>query len=179
MPIYEYYCARCNGKFRHLARHIDARAPACPRCGYTDVARMISKVNAVHSSDYHESELRQGAGAVDHQNPEKIAQFLKKSGRIEDATGVYGSRAYRELLDRRANGASDADLTDLVDDLTAEMLPSPAAETAGAVVFSKQMGNRMAAEGPPEPDETAAENQASEGKRKDRKKNKPVDLGWS
>ena len=38
MPIYEYYCPSCNGRFNHLARRFDEPAPACPACGSLPVS---------------------------------------------------------------------------------------------------------------------------------------------
>ena len=150
MPIYEYYCAVCNGRFRHLARRIDAPSPPCPRCGNTHVERMISAANVVRGVKLQDREFEAAAKRVDAEDPQAIARFLQTSGRLQDAGGVYGSKAYRELIARRAEGATDADLSDLVDDLTTQIQSSEATEMAGAVMFSDRVENRMQAEGPPE-----------------------------
>ena len=177
MPIYEYYCAVCQGQFRQLARRIDAPVPACPRCGNAEVERMITTANTLHSSAYHQAEMKQEAGNIDGQNSTEIAQFLKESGRLEDATGVYGSKAYRELINRRAEGATEHDLTDLVDDLASEMRTSVSGEVSGAMLFSEQIESRMAAEGPSEDHEDTKINKGN------RDANTPAnrrvdDLGW-
>lgn len=181
MPIYEYYCSNCEGRFRHLARRIDAPPPPCPRCGTAEVERLIAAANVVRSDTHHERRLREATTQVDHDDPRAIARFLQDSGRLEDAEGVYGSRAYRELLARRAEGATDADVTDLVDDLTASMRASEAGQMAGAVVFTEQVENRMLAEGPPEDhedtttDETDAETESTPATTRRRA---TKDLGW-
>ena len=74
-----------------------------------------------------------------------LGNLYRDAGRLEDASGLYGSKAYRELLDRRADGAQDKDLVDLVDDFSAEINGASGSETAGAVLFSHQMENRLAA----------------------------------
>jgi putative FmdB family regulatory protein len=181
MPIYEYYCPACEGRFRHLARRIDAPPPPCPRCDSTEVERLVAAVNVVRSSAHHEHQLRETATQVDADDPRAIARFLQDSGRLEDAEGVYGSPAYRELLARRAEGATDADMTDLVDDLTSSMRASEASQMAGAVVFTDRVENRMQAEGPPEDHEhattdktdTALVNETSR-----RQRRVAEDLGW-
>ncbi len=150
MPIYEYYCAQCHGRFSHLAKSIGADAPACPRCGNAAVERLISAASVLHSSEHHTAQLRADRQGIDADDPQAIAQFLKDSGRLADSDGLYGSRAYRELIDRRAAGAGEADVADLVDDLAAEMRPAEATQMSGAVMFSEQVENRMQAEGPPE-----------------------------
>lgn len=150
MPIYEYYCPDCEGRYSHLARRIGEEAPPCPRCGNSAVERLVSAANVVHQDTYHEQRLEEEASQVNDRDTQEMSSFLEESGRLDDASGIYGSQAYRELLYRRKRGASDADLDDLVDDLTTEMNASQDTELAGAVVFSDEVENRMAAEGPPE-----------------------------
>ena len=111
----------CHGRFRHLARKIDAPAPACPRCDNPDVERMVTAANVVHSEAHHRKELEAAKPQVDQDDPEAIARFLQESGRLEDAEGVYDSPEYKELIYRRAQGATDEDLSDLVEGLTEEM----------------------------------------------------------
>jgi len=150
MPIYEYYCANCNGQFSHLAKRVGASAPPCPRCGNTAVERLVSSASLIHSRAHHEGELRQASRQVDANDYQAAARFLKESGRLEDAEGVYGSKVYRELIARRAEGAAEPDVADLVDDLVVKMQESDASKMAGAVMFSERVENRMSAEGPPE-----------------------------
>ena len=78
-----------------------------------------------------------------------MAEFLKSSGRLEDTSGLYGSRAYRELIERRIDGATDADLADLVEDLSRAAEGAEATDLAAAMVLSKQVDNRIGAVGPP------------------------------
>ncbi len=176
MPIYEYYCAVCEGRFRHLAKRIDAPSPPCPRCGTTAVTRLISAANVIHSGKHHERQLRETSAQVNGDDPRAISRFLQESGRLEDAEGIYGSQAYRELLARRVEGATDADVTDLVDDLATQMRASDASQMAGATVFSDRVENRMLAEGPPEhhdPEPAADSGTASPACTRSVK-----DLGW-
>jgi putative FmdB family regulatory protein len=43
MPIYEFFCDRCNVIFNFFSRRIDtATIPACPRCGKEKLARQLS-----------------------------------------------------------------------------------------------------------------------------------------
>ncbi len=181
MPIYEYYCPVCAGRFRHLARRIDAPPPPCPRCGTAKVERLIAAVNVVRNGMHHEHQLREAASQVNADDSRAIARFLQDSGRLTDAEGVYGSPAYRELLARRAEGATDADVSDLVDDLTSAMRASEAGQMAGAVVFTDRVENRMLAEGPPEDHEHATTDKAGatlgDGTSHTRRRS-AKDLGW-
>ncbi|MGC9521403.1 MAG: FmdB family zinc ribbon protein [Anaerolineae bacterium] len=183
MPIYEYYCSKCRGRFRHLARRIDVPAPPCPHCGNEQVERLVSAPNVLHDATYHETQLRDGAAQVDREDDQEVATYLKESGRLEDATGLYGSKAYRELISRRAEGATDSDLADLVDDLVAAADASPAAQMAAAAALSEQVENRIGAEGPPDDHEhehvsgPSQDDDAPPAKRHDSRRSAP-DLGW-
>jgi putative FmdB family regulatory protein len=52
MPVYEYWCRRCEKPFTeilHVAEH-DARTPACPACQKSDhVERKLSTFTAITS----------------------------------------------------------------------------------------------------------------------------------
>jgi hypothetical protein len=137
---------------------------------------MVTSANTIHSSSYHRENLKQQAGSVNTENNTEIAQFLKESGRLKDTEGLYGSTAFRELVNRRADGADENDLADLVDDLANEMQRAAGGDISGAMLFSDEMENRMAAEGPPE-------GHSLENTHHNREAEAPVnrgsdDLGW-
>jgi putative FmdB family regulatory protein len=44
MPIYEFECARCQGRFEELIDS-DAPPPACPSCGTIKARRILSPVS--------------------------------------------------------------------------------------------------------------------------------------
>jgi putative FmdB family regulatory protein len=50
MPVYEYECEACGGRFERLVRSMNQDPPglACPACQGTEVRRLIS-APAVHS----------------------------------------------------------------------------------------------------------------------------------
>ena len=192
LPIYEYYCTACRGRFRHLARQIDAPAPVCPRCGALQAERLISASHIVRGDAHHQRALKQEAGDVNREDPQTMAQFLKESGRLEDASGLFGSRAYKELIARRIEGAADADLADLVDDLVMAADPSQAAsgearqaaeeaqQMASALALSDRVENRMRAEGPPEDHDHAGTPgaRAQDHDETNRPRRSAKDLGW-
>jgi len=47
MPVYEYKCGGCNNKVSVFLRKPGA-APKCPRCGGTELKRLVSRI-AYHS----------------------------------------------------------------------------------------------------------------------------------
>ena len=175
MPIYEYYCPACHGRFSHLAKRMGEPAPACPRCNYKGVERLMSAASVLHGQAHHDASLKEQRAEINEDDAQDVAQFLKASGRLKDADGLYASRAYRELLHRRAEGATDDDLADLVDDLSAEMKQaleeSDAGVTAGAALFSQDMEARMQADQAP-----AHEHEHDE---EEQTRRSADDLGWA
>ena len=142
MPIYEYYCPVCHGRFSHLAKHIGEAAPPCPRCGNEEVERLISAAAVLHDDADHEVQLKEARSEIDTDDAQAVARFLKDSGRLEDTEGLYGSKAYRELIERRIEGATDDDLMDLVDDLSTEakrtVKQNDALDALRDITFSKE-----------------------------------------
>ncbi len=139
MPIYEYYCPVCQGRFRHLARTYDAPPPPCPRCGSTQVEKLISAAAVLHSAEHHTRQIREQAAGLPGDDLAAAARLLQESGRLQDTEGLFGSAAYRELLARRAEGATDADLEDLVPELTKYTEQNEAVAAATAAALSGQM----------------------------------------
>jgi len=53
MPLYEFYCPRCEKTFERLVtlRAVeDSYSPVCPNCGEINVARIFSRFSAGTSS---------------------------------------------------------------------------------------------------------------------------------
>lgn len=42
MPIYEYVCTTCETKFDELVRDAQALTARCPKCGTSEVNRLLS-----------------------------------------------------------------------------------------------------------------------------------------
>jgi putative FmdB family regulatory protein len=45
MPIYEYRCETCEERFEEFLTTSDKPEPPCPKCGSTDVTRLMSQIN--------------------------------------------------------------------------------------------------------------------------------------
>ena len=60
VPIYEFVCAECDGRFEELLRSGDSE-PSCPACGATSVRRQLS-VFAAGRSDAAGSSSGGGCG---------------------------------------------------------------------------------------------------------------------
>ena len=83
MPIYEYLCPQCNGRFQKLVYGFrDPEGLACPRCGSTDVRRAISRVAVLKSEESRIEALADPSmlAGLDENDPRSIARWAKKLG---------------------------------------------------------------------------------------------------
>lgn len=68
MPIYEYRCAPCDTRFEaFLAAAADA--PACPRCGGSDLKRLMSTFAASVPGGYKAAQMGAPAPATGEAAP--------------------------------------------------------------------------------------------------------------
>jgi len=115
MPIYEYYCPACDARFSHLARRFDEPAPPCPGCGSRQVEKLVSRVHLGRSDSQRREDFEARSQEVNQDNPHEIARFLQQAGSLADEMAPVDQAAFREIVDRRAQGAGDQDMEDVVD----------------------------------------------------------------
>ncbi len=119
MPIYEYYCPRCNMIFNFLARTVNPRRqPRCPRCGKPRLQRVMSTFSTMRTSGREDAEngdlpldedrleravsaLENEVQGVDENDPRAAARFMK---RFSEATGLEFGETMREIVGRMEAG---------------------------------------------------------------------------
>ena len=69
MPIYEYECRACNGRFEALVR--GTVVPVCPSCQSADLARIISMFG-VNSAGTRQANLQAGKKHQAKANRDKV-----------------------------------------------------------------------------------------------------------
>ena len=115
MPIYEYYCPSCDARFSHLAQRFGAPPPPCPGCSSREVQKMISLVNQGRSDTARRADLDDRARNTDQDDPRELARLMQKAGSLGQDILPVDQELYREMVSRRAQGAQDEDLQDIVD----------------------------------------------------------------
>jgi putative FmdB family regulatory protein len=115
MPVYEYYCPACDARFSHLARRFDEPAPPCPGCGSHQVEKLVSRVHMGRSDSQRREDFEARSQEVNQDDPHEIARFLQQAGSLADEMAPVDQAAFREIVDRRAQGAGDHDMEDVVD----------------------------------------------------------------
>src|SRR5262245_53128602 len=84
MPIYEYLCPTCNGRFQKLVQGFsDPAGLTCPRCGSGEVRRAISRVAVLKSEEARAESLADPSmfAGLDENDPRSIARWAKKLGK--------------------------------------------------------------------------------------------------
>lgn len=115
MPIYEYYCPTCDGRFSHLARRNDAPPPSCPGCGSHDVEKLVSRVHLGRSDMERRADYQTRSQEVDQGDSREVAKFLQQAGDLAGENAPIEQEVFQEIVARRAEGAKDEDLQDVVD----------------------------------------------------------------
>ena len=167
MPIYEYYCSACDARFSHLARRFDEPPPACPGCGSCQAEKLVSRVHTGRSETERRADLGARSREVDQEDPREMARFLQNAGSLAEELAPGEEEFLREIIARRAEGASDEDLQDVTD-----AIPLPSREEM------IRLHNETHHEGHEHKHEGHHEGH-EHGHRKKRSPRRARDLGWA
>ncbi len=113
MPIYEYLCPHCNGKFQRLVRGFsDPEGLACPRCGSVEVRRAVSRFATIKSEDDRVEALADPStlAGLDESDPRSIARWAKKLGKeLGEDAGEDWDEMVDQMLDEELSGENEED----------------------------------------------------------------------
>ncbi len=115
MPPYEYYCSSCDPRSSPLAPRFGAPPPPCPGCGSHEAQKLVSRVNQGRSDAARRADLNSRARNTDQDDPRELARLIQGAGSMGDDILPVDNELYREMVSRRAQGAQDEDLQDIVD----------------------------------------------------------------
>ncbi|MBI5099781.1 MAG: zinc ribbon domain-containing protein [Nitrospirae bacterium] len=120
MPIYEFYCKKCNTIYNFFSRTINTeKIPDCPRCKNIKLIRKMSRFASVSGRkeggendatmpDFDEAKLEKAmnmlageAGNINENDPRQAAMLMKK---LSEATGVSMGAGMEEALRRMERG---------------------------------------------------------------------------
>ncbi|HEY0738351.1 MAG TPA: FmdB family zinc ribbon protein [Herpetosiphonaceae bacterium] len=107
MPIYEYICADCNGRFQKLVGFNSTAAIACPRCGSESVRKAISRFAVVQSEDARLESLSapSAMAGLDVDDPASVARWAKQMGReLGEEAGDDWDDTVDQMLDEELSG---------------------------------------------------------------------------
>ncbi len=122
MPIYEYTCHDCKRRVSLLWRSFadaEGREPTCPRCGGTNLTRLVSRVAVVRSEgsrldDLSDSGADEALSGLDENDPKSLARFMRK---MADETGEDLGPEFEEVVGRLEAGEDPESIEDSMPDL--------------------------------------------------------------
>jgi len=133
MPIYEFYCRRCNTVFNFFSKSVNTKKiPYCPRCGKVKLKRQMSLFAKVSPARTESDEalppidesrmekamsmLASEAGSISEDDPRQAAKLMRK---LSDATGLNLGAGMEEALSRMERGEDpekiEAEMGDLME----------------------------------------------------------------
>lgn len=122
MPIYEYRCHDCRRRVSVLFRSFadTADRPTCPRCGGTNLTRLISRVAVVRSEESRLDDLADPSAldGLDEQDPKSLARWMRK---MSTEAGEEMPPEFGEVMDRLESGQSPEEIEEAMPDLSEDM----------------------------------------------------------
>jgi putative FmdB family regulatory protein len=117
MPIYEYDCHDCRRRVSLLIRSLSAAgAPACPRCGGSQLTRVMSRFATVKSEEARLESLAGDAsfGDLDENDPASVARFMKKMGKElgDDLGDDFDSAIDEAMAESEGEGGEGSESTE-------------------------------------------------------------------
>jgi putative FmdB family regulatory protein len=131
MPIYEFYCKKCNTIYKFFSKVVNTeKVPDCPKCKKSKLQRQVSVFsfssgkkdegeNDVPPIDESKMEramgmLAQEAGKIDEEDPRQAAQLMRK---LTDASGIKMGPGMEEALHRLEKGEDPEKIEQEIGDL--------------------------------------------------------------
>ncbi|HOS96087.1 MAG TPA: zinc ribbon domain-containing protein [Deltaproteobacteria bacterium] len=134
MPIYEFYCSRCDTIYNFFSRTINTdKVPRCPRCRTVRLKKKVSIFAAISGRRGEEPEgdmppfdearmekamsmLEREAGGLNEDDPRQAAGLMR---RLTEAAGLKMGSGMEEALSRMERGEDpdriEAELGDLLE----------------------------------------------------------------
>ena len=112
MPIYEYRCPACQKKSSRIWLRLPAAAEeqalACPACGATRLARLMSRFSSPKSEERRMESLADDSSlaGLDENDPQGMARLMRK---MSEQTGEPLEGEDAEMLDRMEAGEMPPD----------------------------------------------------------------------
>ena len=113
MPIYEYSCGACGGRFQKLVSGFGgAPSVRCPRCDSADVRKAISRFAVMASEESRLEALSNPAtfGSLDENDPASVARWAKNMGQaMGDDLGDDWDQVVDEMLEDELGGKASGE----------------------------------------------------------------------
>ncbi len=149
MPIYEFYCERCNTIFNFYSKSIHTnKQPICPQCKTRKLKRLLSSFSVLREGFQEDSEeslpfddekmekaagiLAREAQNINEDDPKQAAHLMR---RLSEMTGLDMGKGMKEAMKRLEAGEDPEKIEEEMGDILEEepfVLPekTPARKTS-------------------------------------------------
>ena len=109
MPIYEYRCYDCKRRVSIFWRTFseaeeEKQTPACPRCGGSDLTRLMSRVRVLRSEESRMDDMSNlDLPDLDENDPKSMGRWMRK---MSAETGEDLGPEFNEVVGRLESGES-------------------------------------------------------------------------
>ncbi len=120
MPIYEYRCTDCRRRVSIWWRTFSAAEagdPVCPRCGGTQLSRLVSRVAVLRSEESRLGDMADPSafGDLDEDDPRSMGRWMR---RMSEEAGEPMDGEFSEVIDRLESGESPESIERSMPDLS-------------------------------------------------------------
>ena len=116
MPIYEYICQECSGRFQRLVQGFaDPQDLQCPRCSGRNLRKAVSRFGVVQSEEARLDSLADPSSLanLDENDPASIARWAKKMGKeLGEDAGEDWDQMVDEMMEEEMTGGGTAEQSD-------------------------------------------------------------------
>jgi len=122
VPIYEYRCQDCKRRvsiFWRTFSDAESGAPVCPRCGGTDLTRLVSRVRVLRSEESRIDDVSDFGDVpdFDESDPKSMGRWMRK---MSAETGEDLGSEFDEVVGRLESGESPENIEKSMPDLAGE-----------------------------------------------------------
>jgi putative FmdB family regulatory protein len=99
MPIYEFYCHKCNTVYNFFSRSVNTeKIPTCPKCKDVPLKRKVSMFAAITGKGRGDGDEEGGMPPIDESKMEKAMSMLaSEAGKIGEDDPRQAARLMRKL----------------------------------------------------------------------------------
>lgn len=134
MPIYEFYCERCNTIFNFYSRSVNTtKQPTCPKCREIQLKRFLSSFSVLRESPeakgedslpFNEEKMEKAFGAlareannINEDDPRQAANLMR---RLSEMTGLDMGKGMKEAIERMEAGEDPEKVEEEMGDILEE-----------------------------------------------------------
>ena len=134
MPIYEFYCDKCNTIFNFYSKTINtSKIPICPKCKDIKLQRFLSSFSIVRQGSeetgesplpFDESKMEQAVGMlareaqnINEDDPRQAANLMR---RLSEMTGLNLGDGMKEAMERMEAGEDPEKIEEEMGDILEE-----------------------------------------------------------